>query len=650
MSSTAKHGNPILRAVLGIAALIVILLLVNWLMNLSSLGKKGLDLTEDKVHTLSEGTKSILRDLEAPVVMRYYATLKSEAMSRDLKLYMRKVDDLLKQYVALSDGKLRLEYLDPQPDTDAEDSANIDGLQGQRIVDGSYTENIFHGIAISCLDQREVLPFLSPNDETRLEYELSRTIAQVAQTKKPVIGIMSAHNIVGGPPTMPGQQGTPPWAIYQQLRQFYDVRPLGMSPESLDPDELTVLILIHPAGITPETEFKIDQFVLGGGTVIACLDSYSFVAAQAGGGNPLARGGVSTSSTLPTLLPAWGIEFSTNQVLVDRNYATKLQGGRIAPALLTLSKEAFPQEDDLVTQDLNDMWLIFSGSFSTTGSGGLASSSLIHASANSALIDSSTASRMDPAILTTLVPDKKQHSLALRLTGKFKTAFPDGDPAKPSEELPAPEGDKEEGAPEDAAPEEGPTPAALTEAKEAGSVILLGDSDFLFDQFAYSQPLRFGNMVQYRPSNGNSVFFFNLLDQAAGSKHLIGSRSRASSRRPFTLVQEMEAEFEQLRGKKLEELKGKEAEAQAKIDDLQAQKTASSQASWSPEQLKELRLYREQQAKINKEMRNEQKSLKKDKDKLATTITLLNIFVIPLAIFILAIIVQARRRASRGAR
>lgn len=645
MSSTAKHGNPILRAVLGIVALIVILFLVNWLMNLSSLGKKGLDLTEDKVHTLSEGTKAILQDLAAPVVMRYYATHKSEAMSRDLKLYMRKVDDLLKQYAALSNGKLRLEYLDPQPDTDAEDSANIDGLQGQRIVDGSYSENIFHGLAISCLDQSEVLPFLSPNDETRLEYELSRAIAQVTQAKKPVIGVMSVHNIVGGPPAGPGQQGTPPWAIYQQLRQTYEVRPLGMSPESLDPDELSVLILIHPAGISPAVEFKIDQYVLGGGTVIACLDSYSFVASQMGGGNPIMQqqGGMPTSSTLPTLLSAWGIEFSANQVLVDRNYATNLQGGQIAPALLTLSKEAFPQKDDLVTQDLNDMWLIFSGSFSTTGSGGLASSSLIHASENSALINSVTASRMDPSILTTLVPDKKQHSLALRLSGKFKTAFPDGDPAPPTEAPPAPEG-----SPEDAAPEP-PTPAALTEAKEAGSVILLGDSDFIFDQFAY-QPSRFGNMMVYRPTNGNSVFFFNLLDQAAGSKHLIGSRSRASSRRPFTLVQEMEAEFEQLRGEKLEKLKGKEAEAQAKIDALQAQKTAGSQASWSPEQLKELRLYREQQAKINKEMRNEQKSLKKDKDQLATTITVLNVFVIPLAIFIIAIIVQARRRAARGAR
>ena len=135
--STTTHSRPVLRAVLGIAALVVIVFLANWLMNLSSAGKKGLDLTEDKIHTLSEGTKSILQDLDAPVVVRYYATRKSEAISRDLKLYMRKVEDFLKQYAVLSDGKLRLEFLDPQPDTDAEDSANLDGMRGERIVDGS---------------------------------------------------------------------------------------------------------------------------------------------------------------------------------------------------------------------------------------------------------------------------------------------------------------------------------------------------------------------------------------------------------------------------------------------------------------------------------------------------------------------------------
>ena len=275
--TSATSSRPILRAALGIAALVVILLLANWLMTLSSVGKKGIDFTTDKVHTLSDGTKAILKDLDAPVVVRYYATRKSEALSRDLKLYMRKVDDFLRQYASLSDGKLRIERLDPQPDTDAEDSANLDGMSGQRVVDGSYEENIFHGVAITCLDQKQTIPFLNPNDETRLEYELSRAIAQVSQPKKPVIGIMSALDIAGGPAQMPGQRPTPPWAFYQ-LSQSYEVRSLGMEPGVLDPDEITVLILLHPAGITPEAEFQVDQYLLKGGTVVACLDPHSAAA------------------------------------------------------------------------------------------------------------------------------------------------------------------------------------------------------------------------------------------------------------------------------------------------------------------------------------------------------------------------------------
>lgn len=657
--STAKHGNPILRATLGIAALVAIAFFANWLMNLSALGKTGIDLTEDKVHTLSEGTKAIIKDLDAPVVVRYYATRKSESLPRDLKLYMRKVDDLLKQYAALSNGKLRIEYLDPQPDTDAEDSANIDGLQGQRIVDGSYEENIFHGVAISCLDQREVLPFLSPADETRLEYELSRAVAQVAQAKKPVIGLMSAHNLVGGPPSMPGQQGTPPWAIYQQLNQAYDVRALGMQPEKLDPAELTVLILIHPADITPETEFKIDQYVLGGGTVIACLDSYSFVASQMGGGNPMMGGGMNTSSTLPTLLPAWGVEFTARQVLADRNYATKLRDGRVAPALLTLTAEAFPQKDDLVTQGLNDLWLIFSGSYSVKGGKGLSSSVLIQASPNAALVDGTRASQIDQTLLTTMVPDQKQHAIALRLAGKFNTAFPNGDPAKAADEetsedeVVAPPSDEEqegEVSATDGEPKKAP-PAdnALKEAREEGSVILLGDSDFLFDQFAY-QPAQFGNMMIYTPINGNSVLFFNLLDQATGSKHLIGSRSRASTRRPFTLVQKMEADFEQRVGKKIEDLEKKRGEIQDKVDGLQAQKSAGTEAILSPEQIQEERNWRSQIVAFNKDIREEQKSLKREKDKLSRNATVLNVLVIPLIVFIIALLVQIRRRSVREAR
>ena len=648
--ASASHSRPLLRATLGIAALVVIAFLANWLMNMSSVGKKGLDLTENKIHTLSDGTKSILRDLDAPVVVRYYATRKSEAMSRDLKLYMRKVEDFLKQYAALSGGKLRVELLDPQPDTDAEDSASLDGMRGERIVDGSYEENIYHGASISCLDKKQTIPFLSPNNETRLEYELSSAIAQVSQPKKPVIGLMSALNLPGGPAAMPGQRPTPPWAIYQQLSQSYEVRTIGMQPGPIDPAEITVLLVVHPANISPAAEFQIDQYILKGGTVVACLDPYS-VAAQmtTPPPNPMMGGGppAQTSSTLPTLLNSWGIELPTSEVVIDSKYRTPLGDGRVGMSLLSLTKDAMPnRKDDLITQSLDNLYFILPGGFTVKGGKGISSTSLVRSSRQSALVSSYRASQLDPSLATEMRPDDHAYDLVVRISGQFKTAFPDGDPNKPADDAPAPDGADGEG---DQAAADPPSDDSLKEAAEAGSVFLISDADFVFDQFAY-RPLNMGNMQAYMPNNGNSVLLFNILDQATGSKHLIGSRSRASTRRPFTLVQEMEARFEQKVGAEIDKLEEKKTEIQAKVDGLQSQKSAGTEMFLSPEQIAEEKNWRSQISQFNKDIRDLQKDLKRDKDTLSAKVTLLNVLVIPLIIALIGVVVQWRRRSATEAR
>ena len=165
-----KTNHPVTRAALGVAALVTIAVLANWLVSLTPLGNRGADFTENKVHTLSSGTRAIVAELDTPVVIRYYASRTTDYMPEELKLHMRRVDDLLKEYSSLSKGKLRIENLDPEPDTDAEDSANLDGINGQRMDD----QNLFFGLAISCLDRTSVIPFLDPRDETMLEYHLSK--------------------------------------------------------------------------------------------------------------------------------------------------------------------------------------------------------------------------------------------------------------------------------------------------------------------------------------------------------------------------------------------------------------------------------------------------------------------------------------------
>ena len=239
---SVKTTHPVTRSAFGVAALVAIAVLANWLVSLTPLGNRGADFTENKVHTLSTGTRAILTELDTPVVIRYYASRNTDYMPEELKLHMRRVDDLLKEYSSLSKGKLRIENLDPEPDTDAEDSANLDGINGQRMDD----QNLYFGLAISCLDKTSVIPFIDPRAETMLEYQISKAIAEVSTPTKPKIGLMTALDLQGAPAMMPGQQPTPGWVIYQQLKQSFDVVDVPMDSTTIDPKEIKVLLHVPP--------------------------------------------------------------------------------------------------------------------------------------------------------------------------------------------------------------------------------------------------------------------------------------------------------------------------------------------------------------------------------------------------------------------
>lgn len=628
---------PITRAALGIAALVAIAILVNWLVSLTSFGNRGADFTENKIHTLSEGTKAILGELDTPVTIRYYASRNTDYMPEQLKLHIKRVDDLLKEYSNLAGGKLRIEDLDPEPDTDAEDSANLDGLSGQNI----NGDNLYLGMAVSALDKKVVLPFLNPSEETMLEYQISKAVAEVTTPVKPVIGIMSALDLAGTPAMMPGQQPQPAWVIYQQLQQSFDLKDLGMAPEKIDPAEIKVLLLFHPAEITPEAEYLVDQYLLNGGTVVACLDAFS-VAAQMTGGEPnpmTGQQGAPTSSTLPTLLPAWGVEFTSNEVLADPVYATMLGGDRKGIAVLSLPQSAMPQKDNIITKGIESVTLYLPGAFKKLGTGGVSANSLMRSSTSAGFVDPMKASRLDPSLDTSVKPIGTALDLVTHLSGNFKTAFPDGAPG--AKEEPAADGEKKE--------DEKTAGKSLKEAVKPGNVFLVADIDAFFDRFAYNVQT-FGGMQMATPSNGNAAFLMNLLDQATGSKYLIGSRSRAATRRPFTVIQEMEAEFEKNVGGKIAEFQTKQEEAQTKLQELQAQKSQGSELFLSPEQEAEIRKLREQQVEYSRLVRNQEKDLRRQKDKLSGNITLLNVAAMPVLVILAGLGLFLKRRSSTRAR
>jgi ABC-type uncharacterized transport system involved in gliding motility auxiliary subunit len=635
-----KITHPVTRAAFGVAALLAIAVLANWLVTLTPIGNRGADFTEKQIHTLSDGTRAILGELDTKVVIRYYASRSTDYMPEQIKLHMRRVDDLLKEYSSLSKGKLRIENLDPQPDTDAEDSANLDGINGQRMDD----QNLYFGLAISCLDKTRIIPFLNPQDETMLEYQLSKAIAEVTIPVKPKVGIMSALDLKGSPAMMQGQRPTPPWVFYQQLKQSFDVVDVPMASPTLDPKELKVLLLFHPAGITPEAEFAIDQYLLGGGTVVACLDAFSKAAETVGGGNPMmGMPGVPTTSTLPTLLGAWGVSFESGKVLADPSLATPVSQEYSSPCVLTLPKSQMPQSDNVITKDIESTTFFIPGAFIRTGAGGVTSNTLIKSTTGAGFVDSMRASRFDPTLSTSFRSSGTAYDLVTHLSGMFKTAFPDGKPKAASEEAtPAGEDKNKEKKDE-------PKSAALKESASQGNVFLIADVDAFYDAIAYNVQ-NIGGMQMATPRGGNASLLFNMLDQAVGSKHLIGSRSRSAIRRPFTVVQKMEADFNQQVGSKIEEFQAKQKAAQQKLNDLQSQKARGSELYLSPAQEAEIGKLRKEQVEYAKLIREQEKDLRRQKDKLAGKITLLNVALMPALVILFGLVLFIQRRRSTRAR
>ncbi|MGB0775251.1 MAG: Gldg family protein, partial [Akkermansiaceae bacterium] len=623
-TASAKVTRPVLRAMLGIFAVILIVIFSNWLVRSTSVGNQKIDLTEDDRYTLTDGTKAILSEVKQPVIIRYYATRQSKLMPHDVKNYMRQVDDMLENYKQLANGNIRIEHIDPQPDTDAEDSANLDGIAGQRI----NNENLYFGLCISCLDQQATIPYLNPASETMLEYHLSSAIANVTTFKKPTIGVISGLPIFGAPAQQPGQRPQQPWVVYRLLHQRYQVQTLPMNPKKLDPEETPVLLLVHPAGITDKTEYLIDQYVLQGGIVIACLDSFALTAPA---GDPRMRGmgGTPKFSTFSKLLPAWGIGMDTTSVVADGKYTTDFGNGQRMFAHLSLTPDAIPNSDEIVTRNFENIYLPLAGGFTLNGGGGISVETLLRSSKEVVLIPGQQATRPDPGLFARESSTGKHYGLVLRLSGKFKTAFPDGDPEKATAD----------------AKDKTPAQPSLKQGVEDSTVYLISDADFLFDRACFHQ-----TQQGYIPINNNAALLQNILDQCTGSKHLIGARSRSAATRPFTRIKDMQTDYDQEIREEVLEAQKKLEKIREEYDQLQAQKTGGKTAILSDEQMSKLQELRAEQIELTRDLREKQKGLQARKDNLYNKITWMAVAITPSVVILFGVCVWLTRRFQTRAK
>src|SRR6266851_1502342 len=606
----------------GLVAAFVILILANLVLGAA---RGRIDLTQGKLFTLSEGTRAVLSKLESPVKIRLYFTQGDAGAPLPIKAYGRRVEDLLAEFRQAGGGKVLVEKLDPQPDSDAEDSATLEGIEAQVTPTG---EKFYLGAAVSTLDQKLALPALTPDREPLLEYDLTRAIARATATSKPVVGVMSALPVFGMPPSQfTGGQPMEPQVFVGELRRDYTVKRVSLDPDRID-DDIKVLLVIHPRGIGDRAQYALDQFVLRGGKLIAFLDpsAYFDQLGQMGG-----MGGGGTPSSLDRLLKAWGMGFDSGKVVLDMRYLTGA-GARTLPTLLSLNDNAFDPHD-IATARLGSLLMPFAGAFTGKPVAGLSETVLMKSSAYSQLVDSFAATAQGEAALRGFKPSGTEYPLAIRLTGKFKTAFPEGRPKA---------GDRSEKKAAKA-PEAKPEAAQLKESAGENAVVLVGDSDFINDGAAVQIQEIFGQRIVI-PRNGNIAFAQALVDQFAGDPALIKLRSRASAARPFTVIRDMEARAQQAYLGKIKELEDNLGQTQEKLNALQKGRGQGAGAILSAAQQSELENFRRKAAETRLALKEVRRELRSDSEALQFWTKVANIALTPLLVALAGIGLAILRR------
>lgn len=637
-----KNLETLLYSTAGVLAMALILIAFNVI---AGSVKKRVDLTKERAYTLSPGTKAILGKLESPVTIKFYCSQSETAPETVyLRSYAKRVEDLLDEYKELAKGKLVIEKYNPEPDSDAEDSARMAGIEPQTLRSG---DRYYLGLAVSRLDENQAIPYLDPSRERLLEYDLSRAISRVVTPERPVVGVMSPLPVFGMPsnPMMArmGQQGQQPWVLINELKNDFTVKSVPMDSDKIDP-EIKVLVVIHPRDITDQTQYALDQFVMRGGKLIAFLDALPMFDAREQ--NQMLGSIPNSGSNLEKLLKAWGLSFDTSKVVADMNFKMQI-GGRNgqpqdAPGVLSITASGINNQD-ILTSEIENVWMPYSGAFTGTPAAGLKETVLLKSTKESQLVDGFMANLSSDSILKDFKPSGTEYALAVRLTGKFKSAYPNGKPEAKKEDEKKDTDNKAEDK------KTQPAEASLKGTTGDNTVILVGDSDMLYDRVAL-QPIQTLFGTAYAPANGNLSFAQNAVEQMSGDSNLIGVRSRANVVRPFTRIKAMEAAANLKFQSEIKRLEDSASDAQRRINELQQQKKGDQRFILSPEQTAELTKLRQEELDSRKRLKQVQKDFRKEVVALQTRVKWVNILAIPLAVTVSGIVIAFIKRNKTSAK
>jgi len=621
---------------------VVLLAALGGLYALTSAFRLRLDLTDERLYSLSEGTRAYLRTLPRPVQIKLYAT-RGETMPIFLRQYAQRVEDLLREYVRLSKGKLTLEVYDPHPDSDEEEWARKYGIEGRSLDMLGEGPPIFLGVVAVSGAREAALPFLSPENEPRLEYELTRLLHEVTRTQKPRVGLLSSLNLLGDAPAPFGGRPTPAWTFARELQALYEVVTVSPTDDQL-PENLAALVIVHPKELDEDLLYAVDQYVVGGGRLLVFLDPLCLAEVESRGPMGAAFGLTGARSDLNKLTEAWG--FTLRPMLVaDPVTATPVRAGDGPPtrnaAWLTLTG-ALIEQGEIATSGLNILMLPFAGAFSGTAASGLTQTPLLRASEQAGLSDPMMIA-MGGDLLREITPDPSARLLAVRLSGLFPSAFPDGRPAPKADGTHA----TDQPPSQESKPESSEHPRHLSKGEKTGVVVLVGDVDLLYDRFAIDRTSFFGYEVA-QLANDNLNFAWNLVEQLAGNEALISLRSRGNFHRPFHRVQAIERRaLEQWRAEE-QRLMEQLQRTRERLAQLRRVQDPNQQVIVTEEQRREIERFRKEQFETERQLKEVRKQRRRDIERLGWTIKTINLTAMPLVVAGFGLARGWRRRRRAG--
>ena len=595
-----------------------------------------IDLTQNNLYTLSDGTTRILENIDEPINLYFYFSDQATASIPTLRSYANRVGEMLEEFENVADGNINLKVIDPLPFSEDEDRAAQFGLQGVQL--GTSPDPVYIGLAgTDSVDNVEIIPFFQPDKEAFLEYDIAKMVSTLVNPERTVIGLVSGIEISGSF-DLQSRRMLEPWVVYQQVQQLFEIRNLGVTFEEI-PTEISLLWIVQPKNLATATLYAIDQYIMDGGKALIFVDPLAEADPASAAGMPQGMPPMGQGSDLPQLFAAWGLDFSAQDVIADAQLALQISSGISRRptrhfGYLGLTTDQM-SDDDIVTADLSTINMATAGQLQVADGGAARLEPLLTSSPNSSPMPATRFSFLpDPSALQNdFVPDGIEHILAARLTGTLPSAFPDG---RPPTSVSAAEGDL---------PQEEADLNHISEAVQPANLIVVADVDMLGDQFWVQKQNFFGQQIASAFAS-NGAFVINAIENLSGSSDLIGVRSRASYTRPFSRVESIRVDAEARYRETEQRLQDDLAETERRLRELQSTREDSGNILLSREQQEEIDRFVNQRASIRKELRAVQRGLDRDIEQLGTVLKIVNIGLVPLLLTVFVLIAAWRR--TRG--